>query len=110
MENRDLLKEYLNNYNKEQLKCFIRYLANYYLNNFEFYDLSASFNYLAREIDDNIPSINTDAEFETLLETNPYYFLYYLTLDTVVDTLLDFIAECDIDQFLYVAEALNVIE
>lgn len=110
IESVGLLKEYLNKYNNEQIKYFIRYLANYYLNNFELYDLTGSFNCLVREIDDSIPNNDTDDEFEELHKKNPYYFLDYLTLETVVDILLVFIEECNINQFLYVAKAFSVVK
>lgn len=105
-----LLKEYLNKYNNEQIKYFIRYLTKYYFDNFESYDLTSSFNCLVREIDDTIPNNDFDDEFEQLYETNPYYFLDYLTLETVVDTLLLYIEECHINQFLYVAKALSIVK
>lgn len=110
IENVGFLKEYLNRYNNEQIKYFIRYLANYYLNTFELYDLTSSFNCLVREIDDTIPNTDSDDEFVELQAKNPYYFLDYLTQQTVIDTLLFYIETCDINQILYVARAFSLVK
>lgn len=91
-----MLKEYLNKFNKEQLKEYFDIIAEYsfqrelFMEVYELVDLLKKLNRAVRSKDLSFPSIVDDSAKEFFYQ-NPLYFFDYLDKETIAEMLCNYI-------------------
>ena len=107
LDDKELLKKYLNLLSKKQLKQFLALGDQLFtINDTEYESERQHFNDECRKVDMSIPSIHNNYKDYIKFEwENPLYYYDYLSKDTIVEILLEH-RETDLDLAVFTAKAL----